>query len=124
VILVDSSVWIEHLRRHEHDLSALLEAGHVMCHPFVIGEIACGHLSRREYMLAELARLPQAPVASHDEAMGFLSGRALSGRGVGWVDIHLLASTALSQGARLWTKDKRLAAVAGELRLIYSNGTR
>ena len=120
MILVDSSVWIEHLRRHEHDLAALLEVGLVMCHPFVIGEIACGHLSRREYMLAELAQLAQAPVASHDEAMGFLSGRALNGRGIGWVDIHLLASTALSQGARLWTKDKRLAAVAGDLGLAHS----
>ena len=119
MILVDSSVWIDHLRHPDAGLSACLEAGVVLCHPFVIGELACGHLRRRTHLLAELALLPEAPVAAHAEALDFLERHALHGRGVGWADTHLLASTALARQARLWTHDKRLAAVASEIDLSF-----
>ena len=115
MILVDSSVWIDHLRRRDAELVALLEAGVVMCHPFVVGELACGHLPDRKNFLAELANLPSAPVATHDEALAFLDCHALTGRGIGWVDAHLLASAYLAGHAPLLTRDKRLRAIAGEL---------
>ena len=117
MILVDSSVWIDHLRRRDAELVALLNAGVVMCHPFVIGELACGNLPNRESLLAELANLPGAPVAAHDEAMAFVDRHALTGRGIGWVDAHLLASAYLAGHAPLLTRDKRLRAVAGDLGL-------
>ena len=116
MILVDSSVWIDHFRTIDPRLVASLEAGLVVCHPFVIGELACGRLGRRTQVLAELALLRAAPVASHAEALGFLERHGLQGRGVGWVDAHLLASAALASGT-LWTHDKRLAAIAVELDL-------
>ncbi len=122
MILVDPSVWIDHLRHPIARLSACLEAGVVLCHPFVIGELACGHLRRRTHLLAELALLPEAPVAAHAEALDFLERHALHGRGVGWADTHLLASTALARQARqarLWTHDKRLAVVASEIDLSF-----
>jgi predicted nucleic acid-binding protein len=119
VIVVDSSVWIDHLRRAEAQLSAELEAGRVLCHPFVAGELACGHLRRREQVLSELALLPEAPAATHAEALAFLQRHGLHGRGIGWIDAHLLTSTALARPATLWTHDKRLAAVAAELHLDF-----
>ena len=119
MILVDSSVWIDHLRRKEPRLSAVLESGFVMCHPFVIGELACGHLRSRHQMITALAQLPAAPVASHAEALGFLERHAVAGRGIGWSDIHLLASAALAAGALLWTRDKRLAVAADKLGLAF-----
>jgi len=112
MILVDTSVWIEHLRNANTELARLLEAGAVLCHPFVVGEIACGTLRHRADVLDALGSLPQAPVASHDEAMTFLDRQAIAGRGIGWVDVHLLASTALAADARLWSFDKRLTAIA------------
>lgn len=120
MIVVDTSVWIDHLRRSELRLAAALQSGLVLCHPFVIGELACGHLRSRQTLLESLAQLPAAPVASHGEALAFLERHALAGRGIGWADVHLLASTALAAGARLWTRDRRLAEVAGELRLAHS----
>ena len=119
MIVVDSSVWIDHLRRHEPGLANALEQGRVLAHPFVIGELACGHLRNRPALLGSLAQLPESPVASHDEALGFLDRHALAGRGIGWLDLHLLAATALAGSARLWTRDKRLAALAGELALDH-----
>ena len=121
MIVVDSSVWIDHLRQGESRLAAALESGLVLCHPFVIGELACGHLRSRQGLLASLAQLPAAPVAAHSEAMSFLERHALAGRGAGWVDVHLLASTSLAAGARLWTSDKRLCALAAELGLAYGS---
>jgi predicted nucleic acid-binding protein len=118
VILVDSSIWIDHLRSPQPSLEALLAAGRVVCHPFVIGELACGHLRQRQKMLAQLGELDQLPVVSHDEALAFVEARALAGRGVGWADVHLLAS-ALVARAQLWSRDKRLAAVAAELGLVF-----
>lgn len=120
MILVDTSVWIDHLRRTDPALTSALESGLVLCHPFVIGELACGRLRQRSKVLYALNAMPAAPVATHDEALVFLAHHRLAGRGIGWVDVHLLASTALADGARLWTRDKRLAAVAADLGFSYA----
>jgi predicted nucleic acid-binding protein len=117
VILVDTSVWVEHLRSGSGGLATELIAGRVLVHPFVIGELACGNLRNRREVLDLLMRLPSAPAATHDEALAFLETRGLMGRGIGFIDVHLLASVALAAPARLWTWDKRLAAVAAELDL-------
>lgn len=119
MILVDTSVWVDHLRRRNANLAVLLERGEVLVHPFVIGEIACGSLTQRRLTLDLLQHLPAAAVAEPDEAPGFIELRGLHGKGIGYVDIHLLASTALTSGSRLWSRDKRLAAAAGELGLAY-----
>jgi predicted nucleic acid-binding protein len=124
VILVDTSVWVEHLRRGEAVLAQMLESSLVLCHPFVIGELACGHLRNRAETLDALEKLPRAPIASQDEALVFLNRHGLAGRGIGWVDIHLLAGTALAGDAYLWTRDKRLAAVAADFGFGYSEKAR
>ena len=116
MILVDTSIWVNHLRRHDAVLAAHLDAGEVLCHPYVIGEMSLGLLRQRQQVLELLAALPAALVVSHDEAMTFVEQRRLSGLGVGWVDIHLAASAVVSR-AKLWTVDRRLAAVARALRL-------
>jgi predicted nucleic acid-binding protein len=120
VILVDTSIWIDHLRRGHPSLVTALELGRVLIHPFVVGELACGILNRRAEILTLLRELPPAPVATDDEALEFIERRGLMGRGIGYVDIHLLASVALAGDARLWTRDKRLAAVASELALAVA----
>lgn len=117
MILVDTSVWVDHLRSNDAALAAELREGRVLTHPFVIGELACGHLKNRHEVLDLLGSLPAAPTATHEEAMEFLERRGLMGRGIGFVDVHLLASAALASLARLWTRDRRLAKVASELRL-------
>lgn len=99
------------------DLVDLLERGDVMTHPLVIGELACGNLKDREEVLDLLAQLPSAVVASDEEALLFIERRKLMGRGIGYIDVHLLASVSLDADALLWTRDKRLAVVAAELRL-------
>ena len=113
-VLVDTSVWIDHLRGRSGALAERLEQGEVLTHPFVCGELACGHLARRDEILSLLAQLPTAPAASHDEAMRLVTERQLSGKGLGWVDVHLLA-TALLAGVRLWTNDRALAAAAEQM---------
>jgi hypothetical protein len=115
VILVDTSVWVEHLRLGSTALARELEAGQVLTHPFVIGELACSTLRNRREVLGLLARLPSAPTATNMEALDFLEERGLMGRGVGFIDVHLLASAMLAAPARLWTSDRRLAAIASEL---------
>src|SRR5215210_6782520 len=117
MILVDTSVWIDHLRKDDPALARALDAGAVLVHPFVVGELACGNLKSRAEFLKLLRALPQAPVATEAEALAFIDGRALMGRGIGYLDVHLLASVALAGTATLWTQDKRLAAVARELGL-------
>ena len=114
MVLVDTSVWIDHLRIHDERLAAHLREAEVIMHPFVVGEIALGELRRRVEILSLLSRMPQAPVASHLEVLAFIEHRALRGRGIGYVDAHLLAS-ALLAGASLWTHDKRLRAIARSL---------
>ena len=116
MILVDTSIWVDHLRRGRADLAALLEGGEVLCHPFVIGEIALGQLRRRAEILGLLAVLPSAPVALHDEVLGFIEAHRLAARGIGWVDAHLLASASLA-GSQVWTADRRLSAAAHSLDL-------
>lgn len=117
MILVDTSVWIDHLRYGDPDLAKALEAGQVLVHPFVVGELACGNLKNRAEFLRLLRALPQAPTATEVEALAFIDGRDLLGRGIGYLDVHLLASVALEGAAALWTRDKRLDAVAGEMGL-------
>jgi predicted nucleic acid-binding protein len=115
VTLVDTSVWVDHFRQHNQTLAGLLERGEVRCHPFVIGELALGNLRARQSTLALLSQLPASGVVSHDEALEVVERHALSGRGIGWVDVHLLAS-ALVERVPLWTLDRRLATVARQLR--------
>ena len=117
MILVDTSVWVDHLRAGDAPLAELLRDGQVLTHPFVIGEIALGMLGQREIVLGSLRVLPRAAVASDAEVLGFIGRRNLHGRGIGYIDAHLLASVLLTGGAVLWTRDKRLAAVAAELSL-------
>lgn len=114
MILADSSVWIAHLRRGVPALADALEQGDVAMHPWIVGELACGNLRDREEILALLQRLPVATVATDAEVMTFVEQRRLMGRGLGWVDAHLLASAVLS-GHRLWTLDGRLGDVATNL---------
>ena len=120
MILVDTSVWVDHLRDGAPALAAALEQGSVLMHPFVLGELACGNLKNRGEVLRLLGDLPAAPLATDPEALDYIERRALMGRGIGYVDVHLLASVALAGAARLWTRDKRLAAVAADLKLAYA----
>ena len=117
MILVDTSVWVDHLRDGTPALAAALEQGRVLTHPFVLGELACGNLKNRGEVLQLLGELPAAPMATDPEALDFIERRALMGRGIGYVDVHLLASVALAGTSQLWTRDKRLAAVAADLEL-------
>ena len=119
MILVDTSVWINHLRQGDAGLVNLLNAGQVLIHPFVVGEIACGQLTNREELLAWLARLPGVTPATDCEVLGFIEHCSLMGRGIGYIDAHLLADTYLSAPAQLWTRDKRLAGIAGELSVAH-----
>jgi predicted nucleic acid-binding protein len=124
VILVDTSVWVEHLRRGDAQVAELLERSFVFMHPFVVGEIACGSLSNRSEVLALLQELPATVVADNDEALGFIERHGLYGKGIGYVDVHLLASVALTPGATLWTRDKKLHSVANGLGLaLQDSGT-
>jgi predicted nucleic acid-binding protein len=115
VILVDSSVWVDHLRDGDETLARLLDDGRVIAHPFVVGELALGNLRQRELILTALQDLPQAVVASDIEVLRFINQQALYGLGIGYVDAHLLASARLTAGGSLWTRDKRLRAVADRL---------
>ena len=114
MILVDTSVWVDHLRRGDARLAALLESASVLVHPFILGEIACGSLANRKMVLELLQDLPMAAAADADEVLGFIERHKLHGKGIGYVDVHLLASVALT-GAKLWTRDKRLRAAAQAL---------
>ncbi|HEY6102590.1 MAG TPA: type II toxin-antitoxin system VapC family toxin [bacterium] len=114
MILVDTSIWIDHLRQGNARLAALLEDALVVTHPFVIGELACGKLGNRAEVLSLLRVLPAAEIASHDEVLGFVERHRLYGRAIGWIDAHLLASARISSLA-LWTLDGPLHRVAGSL---------
>ena len=115
MILVDTSVWIDHLRRGEARLSALLEGDRVGSHPVVIEELALGTLRDRVTVLGSLGQLRRFPVMGHAEVLGFVEGRRLWGRGLSVGDVHLLGSALLEDGAHLWTRDKRLRAAAAEI---------
>ncbi len=119
MILVDTSLWIDHLRSEHPRLSALLNHGDVLVHPWVTGEIALGTLHHREEILGLLRGLPQAIVADHDEMLRFIDHHDLFGAGIEYVDAHLLASSRLTPDSALWTRDRRLSAVAESLGLAY-----
>ena len=119
MMLVDTSVWIDHLRRGDAELVDALRAGQVGVHPFVVGELACGNLHSRAEVLGLLRALPPLPVVTDREALFFIDKQMLMGRGIGYVDVHLLASSRLG-GALLWTRDKRLHAVATGLGLAHA----
>ena len=117
MILIDTSVWIDHLRSGDRTLAELLNAGQVLTHPFVIGELALGHLRQRQLIRETLVDLPSAIVASDEEVLGFIGQGSLFESGIGYVDAHLLASTRLTADATLWTRDKHLRFAADRLAL-------
>jgi len=123
LILVDTSVWVDHLRSGDAQLVDLLERGAVLMHPFVVGEIACGSLSDRSSILELLEDLPAAVVAEGEEVLAFIERHVLHGKGIGYVDVHLLASVVLTEGASLWTRDKRLRIAAEDLGRAFRDFT-
>ncbi len=121
MILVDTSVWVDHFRKGNTHLRGVLSDGLVVCHPFVVGELACGNLKKRKKILALLNELPRLTIASNDEVFELIERRKLSGRGIGWVDSHLLSSSLLS-GVPIWTSDRRLAQTASDLGINFDKG--
>ena len=115
MILVDTSIWVEHLRARSTALAKLLEEGQVLAHPFVIGELALGRLEPRDVILNALLDLPCARSATDDEVLHLIDQEGLAGLGIGYVDAHLLAAVRLSAGASLWTRDKRLRQAADRM---------
>jgi len=113
-VLVDTSVWVDHLRHGEALLQDILTSGQVLTHPFIIGELACGNLAHRTEILRLLSELPTVSVASHEEVLHLIGQHKLHGKGLGWLDVHLLASALLSK-TPLWTRDRRLAMAAKTL---------
>ncbi|MCS6996647.1 MAG: PIN domain-containing protein [Casimicrobiaceae bacterium] len=120
MILADTSVWIEYFRRELEPLRHWLALGRVLVHPIVIGELALGNLHPRDETLAALHALPQAPTASHDEALEFIEQRSAYGRGVGYNDVLLLCSCLLAPGTQLYTLDRRLASLAAECGVVHN----
>lgn len=118
MILVDTSVWVDHFRRGNERLGSLLRGEQVLGHMFVLGELACGNLRNRREMLSLLGALPQAPLAGNGEALEFLERAKLHGKGIGWIDIHLLTSARIAR-APLWTLDVRLARAAESLSIGF-----
>lgn len=116
MILVDTSVWVDHFRRGNKRLVSLLQEEQAVCHPFIIGELACGNLRKRPEILDLLSDLPSAQEANHFEVLHFLDSNRLYGLGLGWIDAHLLASSLLT-GCTVWTLDKTLREVSGKLGL-------
>lgn len=115
--LADTSVWVNYLRGVDLSLGLLLEANQILMHPMIIGELACGNLRNRSNLLNLLNGLPRAPVADDREVLFFIEQYRLMGRGIGFIDVHLLAATSLAPGSRLWTDDRRLRVAAVELNL-------
>jgi hypothetical protein len=119
MVLVDTSVWVRHLRDGDPDLERLLADGEVMCHPFIIGELACGNLKNRHEILTLLQRLPLANQAKHEEVLELIEQNRLAGKGLGYIDVHLSASAVLT-GVRMWTYDKRLNEANEGLGIRYA----
>ncbi len=119
MVLVDTSMWVSHLREGDRELEALLMNAEVLCHPFIIGELACGNLKNRNEIISLLYSLPSAPTIEFEEFLFFVDQNRLMGKGIGFVDVHLLASSQIA-GVALWTADKKLKAAAGQLKLSFS----
>ena len=117
MILVDTSIWVDHLRVGDERLAALLDGGEVLAHPFIIGELALGNLRQRNVFLSDLLRLPRADVASDEEVLGLIDREKLFDRGIGYIDAHLLAAARLTADTRLWTRDRTLNMAAAQLGL-------
>lgn len=118
MVLVDTSVWINHLRKTNKGLVELLQDGLVLIHPFIVGELACGNLKNRKEILSLLRFLPPATQAEHEEVMRFIENHRLVGRGLGYIDVQLIASSFLSN-AELWTLDTRLAETSLKLGIAF-----
>lgn len=123
MILADSTVWIDHFRGSERAFVTRLDAGEILMHPFVLGELMLGSMRDRPAVFAELAMLPRAAVATPAEVLTLIERQPLHGRGIGYVDAALLAAVRLDQDARLWTRDRRLAAIAEEMSLGLAEAT-
>jgi len=118
MVLVDTSVWVSHFQEGSPQFEALLMKGRVVCHPFIIGELACGNLKNRKEILSLLEALPAATIADHKEVLYFIEQHQLMGIGLGYVDVYLLASAHLSR-IRFWTRDKKLMEAAVKLNASY-----
>lgn len=118
MVIVDTSIWVTHLRQGNRQLGKLLTDAEVMCHPIIIGELACGNISNRKEIITLLQSLPMAPMVEFDEFLFFIDRNRLMGKGIGLVDVHLLASAQLA-GATLWTADKKLKSSAEQLNLTF-----
>ena len=117
MVLVDTSVWVSHLRDGNAELANLLNDGRVLCHPLIVGELACGNLKDRAVILSFLQLLPMSIEAEHDEVLSFIENNHLMGKGLGYVDVHLITSAVLT-GVPIWTLDKKLAQTADSLNKI------
>jgi hypothetical protein len=118
MVLVDTSIWVEHLRAGHRGLEDLLAEGKVACHELIIGELACGVIKNRREILALMQALPTVIEAEHDEAMLFIDRHRLTGKGLGFIDVHLMASAVLSD-TPLWTMDKTLKAESSRLGIAF-----
>lgn len=119
MVIVDASVWVSHLREGNTKLEGLLNDGDVICHPFIVGELACGNLDNRSEILSLLQALPMATQAEHEEVMQFIESKKLMGKGLGYIDVHLIASAVLT-GVPMWTLDKKLDEVSSKLGLGFN----
>ena len=119
MILADSSVWIDHLIVEDPHLVSMLDQQEILIHPMVIGELACGNMRDRADMMRLFRRLPKILAASHDEVLFLIEYHQMMGRGIGFIDAHLLASTAMTPSTRLWTNDRRLMVLSSELGVAY-----
>lgn len=118
MILVDTSVWVSHFRDGDTELANLLNDGKVLCHPFVVGELACGNLKDRTDILSYLQLLPMSIEAEHHEVLSFIENNCLMAKGLGFVDFHLITSAVLTD-VPIWTLDKKLAQVSANLHIKY-----
>jgi predicted nucleic acid-binding protein len=118
MVLVDTSVWVSHLKAGNAELANLLNDGNVLCHPFIVGELACGNLRDRSLVLSYLQLLPMSVEVEHDEVLSFIADNHLMGKGIGYVDAHLIASAVLTD-ASLWTLDRKLSNAADILHIKF-----
>jgi len=122
MVLVDTSVWVSHLRDGNAELANLLNDGRVLCHPLIVGELACGNLKDRAVILSFLQLLPMGIEAEHEEVLKFIENNRLMGKGLGYLDVHLITSAVLT-GVSVWTLDKKLAQAVDSLHIKYKQIT-